>query len=185
MVFWPCLSLYNLPNIPLCADHYSQISTVCANWNLPTLGRFDVGANVFSLVASKTGDKVRTNPSLSSTFLNKSYPGMFNNKDWAPQPMPNTSLVVNGREVSKSVKAKWGSVKGRTYYSGELVLPDGRHPPVYKDAVTVSTSSTDNSTTSNSTSKANNNTNSASEGLQLRWLWLLASLVALFGLMFI
>ncbi|KAF8241983.1 acid phosphatase [Wilcoxina mikolae CBS 423.85] len=112
-------------------DHYSQISTVCANWNLPTLGRFDVGANVFSLVASKTGDKVRTNTALSATFLNKSYPGIFNTKQWAPQPVPNISLVVNGREVSKSIKAKWENAKGaRTYYSGDLVLPDARHPPL-------------------------------------------------------
>ena len=28
-------------------DHYSEIATVEANWNLHTLGRWDVGANVF------------------------------------------------------------------------------------------------------------------------------------------
>lgn len=42
-------------------NHYSELSTVEANWNLHTLGRWDVGANVFDLVAKKTGDIYRPN----------------------------------------------------------------------------------------------------------------------------
>jgi Phosphoesterase family len=38
-------------------DHYSEISTVEANWDLYTLGRWDVGANVFANVAQHTGDR--------------------------------------------------------------------------------------------------------------------------------
>ncbi len=40
-------------------NHYSEISTVQANWGLHTLGRWDVGANVFRVVADATGDEVR------------------------------------------------------------------------------------------------------------------------------
>ena len=40
-------------------NHYSEISTVEANWDLHTLGRFDVGANVFDFVGKKTGDHIR------------------------------------------------------------------------------------------------------------------------------
>jgi acid phosphatase len=50
-------------------DHYSELATVEANWGLPTLGRRDVGANVFSFVAKKTHDKIRSlvNPPLDQT----------------------------------------------------------------------------------------------------------------------
>jgi acid phosphatase len=39
-------------------NHYSEISTVEANWDLYTLGRWDVGANVFANVAAHTGDRL-------------------------------------------------------------------------------------------------------------------------------
>lgn len=81
-------------------DHYSEIATVEANWGLFTLGRWDVGANVFGWVAGVTGDVVRVwdgngVPSLEDTFLNASYPGIFNGEVWAEQPVPNSELVVN------------------------------------------------------------------------------------------
>ncbi|KAI2487765.1 Phosphoesterase domain containing protein [Pyrenophora tritici-repentis] len=40
-------------------NHYSGLATAEANWNLHTLGRWDVGANVFGVMAEKTGDTVR------------------------------------------------------------------------------------------------------------------------------
>ena len=58
-------------------SHYSEISTVCANWDLHTLGRYDVGANVFSVVASKTGDSIRSwtgSPSLNQMFFSNKAP---------------------------------------------------------------------------------------------------------------
>ena len=36
-------------------NHYSTIATVSQNWGLPSLGRWDCHANVFELVANKTG----------------------------------------------------------------------------------------------------------------------------------
>jgi acid phosphatase len=119
----------------LAADHYSEIATVEANWGLSTLGRFDVGANVFSLVANKTGDTVRTHPDISSVYLNESYPGVFSNvkKNWAPMPMPNASLEWNERKVLESVIKNSDGGSGKTYYSADLVIPDRARPPVYKN----------------------------------------------------
>ena len=36
-------------------NHYSTIASVSQNWGLPSLGRWDCHANVFELVANKTG----------------------------------------------------------------------------------------------------------------------------------
>ncbi|RMZ83006.1 hypothetical protein DV737_g1764, partial [Chaetothyriales sp. CBS 132003] len=76
-------------------SHYSEIATVEANWGLHTLGRWDVGANVFSFVGSKTGDQIRPwsaiTDSGSSIYLNDSFNGAFS-EDYsptAPIPAPN------------------------------------------------------------------------------------------------
>ena len=115
-------------------NHYSEIATVEANWDLPTLGRYDVGANVFSFVAKHTGDEIRTlkNPPLSQTFLNMSYPGVFNSQPSGSLPVPNTNLVVNGRRVLESIQEKWGSpeLQKCTVYSGALEIPSSSNPPV-------------------------------------------------------
>ncbi|KAG0633291.1 phosphoesterase family-domain-containing protein [Tuber brumale] len=114
-------------------DHYSEISTIEANWGLHTLGRYDVGANVFSLVANKTKDVVRKHPNLDGVYLNESYPGIFHSKKWAPQPVPNTSLNINGRSVLPGVVKAWGSDENQkwTVYGGDLEIPSAANPPKY------------------------------------------------------
>lgn len=109
-------------------DHYSSIATIEANWNLHTLGRWDTAANVFSFVASVTGDTVRTT---STTFvtLALSYPGIFNSLLFAEQPVPNTSAVVNGRTVLPLIVAQWGSQVSCTSYTDQLVPPTLLDPP--------------------------------------------------------
>ncbi|KAG5353086.1 hypothetical protein C0989_010468 [Termitomyces sp. Mn162] len=109
--------------------HYSALSTVEANWNLHTLGRYDVGANVFGFVASVTGDTIRT--TTSSVTLNAGYPGIFSSSKWAPQPIPNTSLVINGRTVLPSIVSQWSSQVACTVYSGQLVPPSSSDKPIY------------------------------------------------------
>lgn len=99
-------------------NHYSEISTVEANWDLHTLGRFDVGANVFDFVGKKTGDHVRpwdaatgNNPSI---FFNSSYAGPLNEGfETAPYPAPNVDLKSpgTGRTVLPSIVKKWGGKK--------------------------------------------------------------------------
>jgi acid phosphatase len=132
-------------------NHYSEISTVEANWYVPnplknsahkltlnrdlyTLGRWDVGANVFANVASHTGDRIRkwsTTPDLAHRYFNSSYPGIFNSKTWAPQPVPDCHSRRNGRTTLPSIKATWESQQDKNYYHGQLEVPDGANPPVY------------------------------------------------------
>ena len=113
-------------------NHYSDIATIEANWKLHTLGRYDVGANVFSFVAKKTGDVTRTLPNLDQTLLNASYPGVFNSGPKAPLPIPNTSLVVNHRTVLPKIVATWGSaaLQKCTTYNGSLIIPSNTNPPI-------------------------------------------------------
>lgn len=119
-------------------NHYSEIATVEANWDLHTLGRFDVQANVFDFVGKKTGDHIRSweaatgsNPSI---FFNSSYAGPLNeNFAAAPYPPPNLEQKSrhSGRTVLPSIVEKWGGKKAATasYYGAGVEIPDGQHPP--------------------------------------------------------
>ncbi|KAI9651146.1 hypothetical protein NHQ30_001183 [Ciborinia camelliae] len=111
-------------------DHYSSIATVEANWGLHTLGRFDVGANVFSYIAECTGDKLRKwSPGvLENRYFNFSYPGILAEKvGWAPQPVPNTELETlhSRRTVLPSITKYWEGQDNGTVYQGQLEIPDG------------------------------------------------------------
>lgn len=113
--------------------HYSQLSTVQANWNLHTLGRFDVGANVFKLVADVTGDTIAEPPGgISTVGLRNSYQGHFSNNN-IPFSPPNINLVQNGRTVLPAIRSAWKSEfeKRGTYYVGSVVPPSGDSPPAY------------------------------------------------------
>jgi len=120
-------------------DHYSELATVEANWDLHTLGRWDVGANVFKLVAEHTGDQIRSwegTPDQASTFLNLSYPGIFNSLTFAPQPVPNSKLVVNGRTVLPLIQDEWLSQVNESYYRGQLEIPtDVTFPQISSETV--------------------------------------------------
>lgn len=113
-------------------NHYSEISTVQANWGLHTLGRWDVGANVFKLVAEKTGDQLRRwsgKVPLNKMFFNQSYAGKLNNKNTSvPWPVPNTKLEYAGRTVLPAVVKAWGSKSDESAYTTALEIPDGQHP---------------------------------------------------------
>ncbi|KAJ5163418.1 uncharacterized protein N7500_005248 [Penicillium coprophilum] len=54
--------------------HYSSIASVSANWGLPSLGRWDCGANIFEIVANKTG-YVNYEVDPTHLTLNQTYPG--------------------------------------------------------------------------------------------------------------
>ena len=114
-------------------NHYSEIATVEANWDLNTLGRWDVGANVFSLVASETGDKLRTWDAVTGSnptrYLNESYAGPLNSQNSkVPFPAPNLTLTMNGRTVLPAVLTQWGSA-GSSIYNDGIEIPDGMFPP--------------------------------------------------------
>ena len=118
-------------------NHYSELSTVEANWDLYTLGRWDVGANVFANVAAHTGDNLRKwTPdaddgfvAFSNMYFNSSYPGILNSKTWARQPVPDIHSNRNGRTTLPTIKDAWPGSDDLNYYHGQLEIPDGMHPP--------------------------------------------------------
>ncbi|KAJ6780147.1 hypothetical protein PWT90_01963 [Aphanocladium album] len=117
-------------------NHYSEISTVSANWDLPTLGRWDVGANVYKMVADKTGDKIRKwedESEFKSYYWNHYYAGAMTSKyDNVPLPKPNLALdqnTFNGRRILQSVKDTWANSKAPTYYTDSIKVADSQHPP--------------------------------------------------------
>ncbi|CAK7211576.1 hypothetical protein SBRCBS47491_001171 [Sporothrix bragantina] len=113
-------------------NHYSEIATVEANWGLPTLGRWDVGANVYQMVADKTGDSLRTYnaDNMAKHYYNLSYDGVFNSAPHFPvYPKPNLCLEHNGRQVSKGVRETWSGNKNPSYYHDTIEVNDGLNPP--------------------------------------------------------
>ncbi|KAF2476244.1 phosphoesterase-domain-containing protein [Lindgomyces ingoldianus] len=113
-------------------NHYSEIATAQANWGLHTLGRWDVGANVFKFVAEKTGETVRKwsgKIPLNQMYFNVSYAGKLNNKNTSvPWPVPNTKAEYSGRRVLPAVIQTWGSLADKAAYTTGLETPDGLHP---------------------------------------------------------
>jgi acid phosphatase len=114
-------------------NHYSEIATVEANWCLNTLGRWDVGANVYQFVADKVHEKVRAwegQPALSDMYFNASYAGLFNTKNSSvPLPVPNTKAHYAGRTVLPAIVKAWGKLVKQTIYDTGVEIPDGQHPP--------------------------------------------------------
>ncbi|KAI9375714.1 phosphoesterase family-domain-containing protein [Aspergillus egyptiacus] len=60
--------------------HHSIIASVSANWGLPSLGRWDCGANILEIVANKTG-YVNFDVDTTNLRLNQTYPGPLSNGD--------------------------------------------------------------------------------------------------------
>lgn len=116
-------------------NHYSEIATVEANWDLPTLGRWDVGANVYEWVANKTGDKIRTFESdevFQSYYWNQSYGGVFHYDDSNREiPAPNLDLddSYSGRRILQSIKDTWADSNATTYYTDTIAPNDALNPP--------------------------------------------------------
>ena len=64
-------------------SHYSILSSLEHNWDLPNLGRYDVGANVFQYIADETG-YTNHEPSNLATVNNSS-------------PTPASSIAIPPR----------------------------------------------------------------------------------------
>lgn len=110
-------------------NHYSEIATVEANWDLPNLGRFDVGANVYKMVGDQTGDKIRSwraSQNFDGHFFNMSYAGVFNEDGGNGEyPAPNLELS----NVFEDIKKTWKGSENPTYYTAAVEIPDGLNPP--------------------------------------------------------
>lgn len=125
--------------------HYSILSTLENNWGLPHLGRYDVGANVFDLVAQQTGYRNHDGKdndddpifNRSNIDLSLSYPGFFNSKHPTPIPLPNPYLTgPGGQGILQSLPQAWIHPAGDavdTPYDGSGIVFDGQiRPPVLR-----------------------------------------------------
>ncbi|KAK1993831.1 hypothetical protein LX36DRAFT_661136 [Colletotrichum falcatum] len=120
-------------------NHYSGLATVQANWDLPSLGRWDVGANVYAWVAERTGSVVRrwsadsAADAVPDRFWNQSYAGVFNEDAPRRYPKPNLALDgrgnAAGRGILDSVRQAWKDSDAPTYYQDTIRVPDGLNPP--------------------------------------------------------
>lgn len=113
--------------------HYSSIATVSANWALPTLGRWDVGANVYKWVADKTGDVIRTwsnSCKRKNHYYATPYGGYLNSESDNKQiPKPFLGTNAAGRPVLQSIVDTWSHSDAPSYYSDTIEVADGRNPP--------------------------------------------------------
>ncbi|KLU86701.1 acid phosphatase [Magnaporthiopsis poae ATCC 64411] len=115
-------------------NHYSSISTVSANWGLPSLGRWDCGANILAVVANQTGYQ-NVMPGggdgrgLDSLFFNVSYPGPASTKLYTPDwwPVPDTkSICAAGHGVLPAVVKNWSGMRGPAYNYSDAFPYDDR-----------------------------------------------------------
>ncbi|GKT45737.1 acid phosphatase [Colletotrichum spaethianum] len=119
-------------------NHYSELSSVQANWKLHTLGRWDVGANVWSFVGCKTGDIIRTwstkiaGDSFINYYWNQSCGGVFSNASTTSHlyVAPNLNIFGGGyRTVLPAIARLWYGSRLPDYYRNIIEVPDALHPP--------------------------------------------------------
>jgi acid phosphatase len=99
-------------------NHYSTIASMSVNWGLPSLGRWDCEANIFAVVANKTG---YSNAKVDTTnlYFNASFSGPLSDAMYVPQwPVPNTTAkCASGYGVLASVKATWSNLSPTFNYT--------------------------------------------------------------------
>ena len=139
--------------------HYSSIATVSANWGLPSLGRWDCGANIFQIVANKTG---YINYEVDKTFLtlNQTYPGPMsigdketgNTSKFIPDwPIPITDSNEKcsaGNGILDVVKSTYGKLHPTYNYTTPFPW-DSRYN--YNDKVTFKRPSNSSTASTNKT----------------------------------
>ncbi|RAH73816.1 phosphoesterase-domain-containing protein [Aspergillus aculeatinus CBS 121060] len=102
--------------------HYSTIATASANWGLPSLGRWDCGANIIQFVADKVG---YTNWAVDNAnlFVNVSLPGPLSEADYSqyrptwPIPATNASCSAGYGVLPAVVDAYQGQEPTYNYTS--------------------------------------------------------------------
>lgn len=127
-------------------NHYSTISTVAVNWGLPSLGRWDCNANVFQLVANKTG-YVNYDVDTTHLLFNASYPGPLSDTAYSPTwPVPDTSAkCAAGKGVLGAVVSTYSTFTPTYNYSS---------PYPYDEASGINTAGNATRPASNSSSSA-------------------------------
>lgn len=163
-------------------NHYSMISTVSVNWGLPSLGRWDCGANVLETVANKTGYK-NTVVNMTNLYFNASYSGAVSDALFNPVwPVPDTTAkCASGKGVLSSIVTTWGQSNGTYNYTNVYPydLPENINVGVAVSGTpTSSSSASGTSTTSSSTASSSKSAALKLEGVGSAVVGLLAGLAA-------
>jgi acid phosphatase len=102
--------------------HYSCISSISANWKLPALGRWDCGANIFKLVADKTG-YVNYEVDTTGLYLNHTYPGPLASTSVPDWNIPTTNEKCSGgHDILSQVKRTYGHLKATYDYTSPFPI---------------------------------------------------------------
>ncbi|EHA27650.1 hypothetical protein CBS63078_3787 [Aspergillus niger] len=101
--------------------HYSVIASLSANWGLPSLGRWDCGANLFSWLAEKTG-YVNYDVDTSNLFMNETHWGPLSDDDYseyyAGWPVPTTDASCSaGNGILSTVKKTYKGLTATFNYT--------------------------------------------------------------------
>lgn len=106
--------------------HYSVTASISANWGLPSLGRWDCGANLFSFLAKKTG-YINWEVDTSNAYLNETHPGPLSSGDsseYTPEwPVPLTDSETKcsaGHGILDTVKETYKGMKPTYNYTTPL-----------------------------------------------------------------
>lgn len=104
--------------------HYSIIASLSANWGLPSLGRWDCGANLLSWVAEKTG-YTNWEVDTDKLYLNETYPGPLSEgefSEYSPKwAVPLTSGTCSGsRSILNTVKKTWAGLQPTYNYTSPI-----------------------------------------------------------------
>lgn len=98
--------------------HYSIIASVSANWGLPSLGRWDCGANILEIVANKTG-YANVDVDTTNLRLNETYPGPLSNGEYSEYspgwPVPLTDGECSAGHGILDIVKKTYAGKEATY----------------------------------------------------------------------
>ncbi|KAJ6107085.1 phosphoesterase-domain-containing protein [Penicillium sp. IBT 18751x] len=139
--------------------HYSSIASVSANWGLPSLGRWDCGANLFEIVANKTG-YVNYEVDTTNLLLNETYPGPaaigWIGKYSPVWPIPITDAKCSaGYGVLDFVKSQYGSLSPTYNYTSPYPIDARNDYNTKVTAVRTPGTTSTNSTTGMASGQTN------------------------------
>ncbi|GAQ44343.1 hypothetical protein AtubIFM55763_011433 [Aspergillus tubingensis] len=141
--------------------HYSVIASLSANWGLPSLGRWDCGANILEIVANKTG-YVNYNVDTTNLHVNETYPGPLSagiyskySSVW-PNPLTNATCSA-GHGILDIVKETYANTQPTYNYTSPYPYDTKSGYNVNVTATKKSTTSSSNSTSSSSSPSPSTN----------------------------
>lgn len=124
--------------------HYSMLSTLQFNWQMPNLGRYDVGANIYQYIQDLGSQVLVPNkdpPNKGLVNNTASYLGPLHSSadKTVKYPPPNLGLKgSSGLGVLDHVSRLWGiHYKEETPYHGNGTLYDAAFPPELGPQVVV------------------------------------------------